>query len=214
MVMALLLAGCGASPYHHTNTVAATQVSHTMQFEHNAIWLSAPEEGVLNEFLNNLPPLATEEIVVEGKLSPKPTEARLYGIRMMLLKKHFPREAINIVNSPDMPDDMMTITITTGHVVAPAECPDWSDWSGNNFNNYTYSNFGCAHTINLGQQVAHPYDLIRGNGDHLPDGERNSVAIQQWRSNAPTATEAAGASGSEDAAFSGTASGGEGSPGQ
>ncbi len=66
-------------------------------------------------------------------------------------------------------------------------CPDYSRYSGSEFESNTSSNYGCASNTNLAAMIANPADLIRGepgNGDY--DAAQGTKAIELYRKAAPT----------------------------
>lgn len=87
-------------------------------------------------------------------------------------------------------------------VVSVPNCPDWSNPHRSNFNNGTFSNFGCAHATNLVKMVEDPADLVAPDATGHANGERNAGVVQQYR--------ASGSESADDAAptTSGTTSGG------
>ncbi|MEO7864862.1 MAG: CpaD family pilus assembly lipoprotein, partial [Sphingomicrobium sp.] len=69
-------------------------------------------------------------------------------------------------------------------------CPDWHNPSSPDFNNLTYSNFGCAVNANLAAQVANPGDLLHGQaGPAAEDAEAAAKAIIMYRNWPHTAIE-------------------------
>jgi pilus assembly protein CpaD len=66
-------------------------------------------------------------------------------------------------------------------------CPDWSSNKGPNFNNDSWSGFGCATNTNLAAMVADPEDFIRGKaGDVTIDTASSGKAVKAYRTAAPT----------------------------
>lgn len=71
---------------------------------------------------------------------------------------------------------------TTGAVIPPYPCPDWSHSSVGNYDNSNHSNFGCATRNNLAVQLENPRDLIEGRG-HAGGGDIESSVrtIERYR---------------------------------
>ncbi len=66
-------------------------------------------------------------------------------------------------------------------------CPDFSRYSGTEFESNTSSNYGCATNTNLAAMVANPADLIRGEpGAERYDAAQGTKAIETYRKAAPT----------------------------
>lgn len=70
----------------------------------------------------------------------------------------------------------------TNRFVPSAPCPDWSHSASSNYDNSLHSNYGCAVVNNMGQQIADPADIVRGNGNGKADTEAATRAIQRYRS--------------------------------
>jgi len=61
-------------------------------------------------------------------------------------------------------------------------CPDWSKPSQPDFDNASWSNYGCAVNTNLAMQVADPEDLLHGKvGRATEDAEYAAKAIIMYR---------------------------------
>ncbi|RZK79735.1 MAG: pilus assembly protein CpaD [Methylobacterium sp.] len=69
---------------------------------------------------------------------------------------------------------------------AVPHCPDWSRTSGTDFNQNTWSNYGCGVNTNLAAMVANPADLVRGAADTGPDGATSYKAIDLYRKAVPS----------------------------
>lgn len=70
---------------------------------------------------------------------------------------------------------------TTGELILPHPCPDWSQTQTTNYNHYTHSNYGCAVNTDSALQIADPSDLYRGHGENSPDTEVTTGVITQYR---------------------------------
>ena len=91
--------------------------------------------------------------------------------------------------------------------VTPPDCPNWSSSSTSSYSNLPWSQLGCAYVTNIGAMVADPQDLAAGAGNVRPDSARNSIVMQQYRSNKDWTPGAASGGG---ASASGTSFGGAG----
>jgi pilus assembly protein CpaD len=66
-------------------------------------------------------------------------------------------------------------------------CPDFSRYSGTEYDSNTSSNHGCATNTNLAAMVANPEDLVRGEpGTRVYDAAQGTRAIGAYRAAAPT----------------------------
>ena len=66
-------------------------------------------------------------------------------------------------------------------------CPNWSLPSQPNYDNRTFSNFGCGVNSNLAAMVANPEDLIHGReGSGVGDTSTGAKAIILYRSAPPS----------------------------
>lgn len=72
---------------------------------------------------------------------------------------------------------------TTGQVIPPYPCPDWSHPTVGNYDNSNHSNFGCAVNNNLAVQLENPRDLIEGRGHRggVADIENSVRTIERYR---------------------------------
>ena len=70
---------------------------------------------------------------------------------------------------------------TTGELILPYPCPDWSQSQTYNYQHQTHSNFGCAANTDSSLQVAEPSDLYRGHGANVPDTEITTGVVSQYR---------------------------------
>ncbi len=78
------------------------------------------------------------------------------------------------------------IVVSRSSATVP-NCPNWSAKSDTNFNNATYSNYGCAVNSNLASMVADPEHLLhgaKGTGETVVMSA--SKAIDSYRVAPPT----------------------------
>lgn len=69
---------------------------------------------------------------------------------------------------------------------AVPNCPDWSRTSGTDFNQNTWSNYGCSVNSTLAAMVASPADLVRGAGGSGADAATSYKAIDLYRKAVPS----------------------------
>lgn len=66
-------------------------------------------------------------------------------------------------------------------------CPNWSRPAQPNYNNRSFSNFGCGVNTNLAAMIANPDDLLHGReGSGVIDPQTGAKALSTYRSKAPT----------------------------
>lgn len=70
---------------------------------------------------------------------------------------------------------------TTGEVVLPGPCPDWSHSSVINYDNSNHSNYGCAVNNNLAVQLVDPWDLREGIGSNSGNTDMSIRTIELYR---------------------------------
>lgn len=64
-------------------------------------------------------------------------------------------------------------------------CPDWSNNPAHNYDNQDLNNIGCAYYNNISAQVANPDDLVKGHGELVSEGDRESVNMQKYLTATP-----------------------------
>lgn len=69
---------------------------------------------------------------------------------------------------------------------AVPNCPDWSRTSGSNFDQHTWTNYGCGVNSNLAAMVASPADLVHGASGGGNDAATSFKAIDLYRKAVPT----------------------------
>lgn len=118
----------------------------------------------------------TVSLVRAADFSPEATGSiadilRDYGLRLMTPPAG--------VAPPE--DPAGAILLVDRFVVTPPECPSTTLQLSRNFANAPMPHIGCANTINLGQMVANPRDLVAGTGDQRPITDKATQAIRLWR---------------------------------
>jgi len=78
----------------------------------------------------------------------------------------------------------------------PKLCPDWSSNSLHNYSNKDFSNFACATNNNIYEQVSNKDDLVKGHGQQVLDGDRESVEVQKYMTGAGAAASGGSSGGS------------------
>ena len=83
------------------------------------------------------------------------------------------------------PSDDGAVLVLDRYIVTAPHCPGTSLNSARNPVNAASPQMGCANIINLGQMVASPRDLLRGNGTGSPSVEKAVQSIRAWREDVP-----------------------------
>ncbi|MEM8799616.1 MAG: CpaD family pilus assembly lipoprotein [Pseudomonadota bacterium] len=63
------------------------------------------------------------------------------------------------------------------HLVRAPSCPNWSQPANRTFQNAQSSNFGCAAVTNIGQMVANPQELVRGQDTRTSNPVQSTRAV-------------------------------------
>lgn len=69
------------------------------------------------------------------------------------------------------------------------QCGAYPEQLSRNYENRSYSNFGCATQANLAAQVANPQDLVQPRGWDPRDAGRRGVVTEKYRTGEPTWSE-------------------------
>jgi pilus biogenesis lipoprotein CpaD len=185
--VAAALASCGppmkdfvsaAPPEARVNVV---RVQHDVSFAGDELNLSANAARRLDEFLATLGLDGQDHVLVVDRDVASPWSAQ----RAESVKSHLNQR--QVAAAPAMapaasPPKADTVTVVIErYVVAPLDCPDWTQPRGSNPENATHRNFGCADAFNLGQMVADKRDLAIGRTLGPADGELAAKAILQYR---------------------------------
>ena len=67
------------------------------------------------------------------------------------------------------------------YIAKTPECANWHKKVKTNFYNNSLSNFGCANTAALTQQIAYPSSLIRGVTLDYPEGDVAAGSVSRYR---------------------------------
>ncbi len=81
-----------------------------------------------------------------------------------------------------------TVRIVVSRSTASVQhCPDWDSKTDRNFNNASWSGYGCSVNGNFAAMIANPQDLVKGNKSASETTIMSSdKAISTFRSKAPT----------------------------
>jgi pilus assembly protein CpaD len=180
------------------NQVETRHLIHTLQFNRGKDHLSADDIDDLQMALRKVSPMSTESVTVLLPKSQMNNSSRKQYVSKLLRSMGYPGKLIRFESSKEILAQHVGIDIAYASVVMP-HCPDWRTSPVTTYSNTQQGNFGCATTVNLGQMVADPRDLIRGSGAVENDAERTSAVIRNYKSGkelpSSSATSSAGASG-------------------
>ena len=85
-----------------------------------------------------------------------------------------------------VPQNAVRVIVSRARATVP-NCPDWSRPAQPDFNNRSFSNYGCAVNSNLAAMVANPQDLIHGReGSGVIDAQTGAKALDAYRAATPT----------------------------
>lgn len=183
-----------------SNRVMPSHEVVDIMFEPDAVALSSDAMSALATALEH-----AQSVHISVPANDKLAEKRKLTITRFLRSRGMPSTAITSERAADL-DVGAYVAVAEGYVVYPPNCPNWTSSSTTNATNQPFSNMGCALATNLGQQAANPAHLMQGEGNVRPDGARNGVALDAYRSNATPAGWAEGPADQSEAKASQSAS--------
>lgn len=185
--LAAVLASCGSPLKEFTSDapkearVDVVRVQHDVAFAGDELYISTGAARRLDEFLATLGLDRQDHVLVVDRDAASPWSAQ----RAESVKVHLGQRQVAAVpaaapaNAPFKPN---TVTVVVErYVLAPLDCPDWTQPRGSNPENATGRNFGCADAFNLGQMVVDKRDLAIGRALGPADGELAAKTIYQYR---------------------------------
>ncbi len=195
-MVALSLAGCGSTVPDGVATtdyqLPPAQVLHVeTKNDTHVVYLdrrtgaAAPSERLrldafVKAFGDNRPDAIHAELHGPG------STAQLQTVADMLVARGVERSKITLYPAEpaakQAPPGTYPVTISAmrGFVVAP-NCPAWGSPTAAPQDNRTSPTLGCTDAGNLAAMVADPYDLTRGSGNPLSDGQRAAAAAAAYR---------------------------------
>lgn len=198
MLSLLALAGCssrfdmqGYDPNEYyaahpiENRLEARRLTASVHFSDKQARLASPAIAALRAQLHEVAPAAAESVHIR---IPRPLlieETR--GAHVAKLLRSFGYNLPVTIEKSDAlsPGDVL---VDMAYVaVVPPDCPDWKKSPVTTYSNTPAANYGCAAAVNLGQMVANPRDLVKGQGTHLSNTELGAKAISDYRSGAAPA---------------------------
>jgi len=190
LVLALASAVAGCAPYVKdfyseappTARADVVQVRHDVVFRPDDQYMSDANGRVVDEFLGMIGfDPRQDRVVVLDRDGQSPWSAqRTDSVRAHLQRRQILAEAG--IGGPETLGLRDTVTvIVERYVLAPLDCPNWTQPRGGNAANATHRNFGCFDAYNLGQLVANRRDLVVGRGHGTADGEIHALQVLRYR---------------------------------
>lgn len=188
--LALCLAGCMGTENRGLESVhqpVVDRADYAVDLRAEGGSLAAGEAGRLGEWFDAMRIGYGDRIAVDDPAgSAGGARAEVSGVAAgygLLLADEAP-----VTAAPVAPG---TIRVVVSRMRASVPgCPDWSRDSGNEFEQHTSSNYGCAVNGNLAAMVADPADLVRGHsGVGTNDPRTVSKTLDYYRKRIPTSVE-------------------------
>lgn len=189
--VAALLASCGPPMKDFVSSapldtrVDVVRVQHDVAFAGDELYISGNSARRLDDFLATLGLDRQDHVLVVDRDHASPWSAqRAESVKVHLNQRQVAAmPAIAPTGSPARPD---TVTVVVErYVVAPLDCPDWTQPRGSNPENATHRNFGCFQAFNLGQMVVDKRDLVVGRTLGPADGDLAAKSINLYRRDLP-----------------------------
>ncbi|MGQ0677629.1 MAG: CpaD family pilus assembly lipoprotein [Rhodospirillales bacterium] len=190
-LLAAALASCGPPMKDFVSSappeprVDVVRVQHDVAFAGDELYISAAAARRLDDFLATLGLDRQDHVLVVDRDAASPWSAQ----RAESVKTHLGQRqvaAIPALAPAASPAKADTVTVVVErYVVAPLDCPDWTQPRGSNPENATNRNFGCFDAYNLGQMVVDKRDLLIGRTLGPADGELAAKMIYQYRRDLP-----------------------------
>ncbi len=185
--LAAVLASCGppmkdfASSAPPEPRVDVVRVQHDVAFAGDELYISATAARGLDEFLATVGLDRQDHVLVFDRDQASPWSAqRAESVKVHLGQRQVAAVPAIAPNGSKAKPDTVTVMIER-YVVAPLDCPDWTQPRGSNPENSTHRNFGCFQAFNLGQMVVDKRDLAIGRTLGPADGELQAKSIYSYR---------------------------------
>lgn len=89
------------------------------------------------------------------------------------------------ITSGAIADGAVRVVVSRARATVP-NCPNWDRDALPNYQNRSFSNYGCAVAANYAAMIGNPEDLIYGREAGATDAESSVKAINAYRSKAPS----------------------------
>jgi pilus biogenesis lipoprotein CpaD len=184
----------GQEPYEYytknpiENKVEKRATRVLLSFAAGKSALSPEAQDELRLAVQDIAPAGTRAIVLQHANGAPQFDARSKQLRRQLRSLGFSAPIVNRASN-ELSGNQWQVVLEHA-VVIPPDCPDWKASPVTTHSNTTITNWGCASTVNLGQMVADPMDLVRGSGTATADSERAVKVLRDYRTDAPSAATA------------------------
>ena len=190
-IVVLLAAVGGCSPYIKDFYSEAppearadlVQVTYDVPFRPDEQYMSDAGGRALDDFLYTVgTDLAQDRGVGLVRDCASPWAAlRMVSVRAFLARRKIPADTAQL--AADVPSQRDTVTVVVERpVLAPLDCPNWTQPRGGNPKNSTHRNFGCADAFNLQLMAANKRDLMQGKALAMgTDGEIQALQVLRYR---------------------------------
>lgn len=188
IAIALSLAGCSGSESAERGLVSVNQpvverTSYTLDLQTGSGGLSLAEQRKLVEWFEVMDLRYGDRIAIDDPLGSNATRSAVAAVASrhgLLLSEGAPVTEGYV----DPGTARVVVTRATAHV---PNCPNWSDRTAQNYDNSSWSGYGCATNGNLAAMVADPEHLLHGaTGTGETVVMSNSKAITSYRNKAPS----------------------------
>ena len=187
--LATALGACSYTPHDLPDRGLAAVNAPVVQRADYTVDLAAPggtlqpgEGQRLNGWFQGLGLGYGDSIYVDGGYAD-PARAEVAAIAAnygMMVRQGAP------ITAGTVPDGSVRVVVSRNRASVP-NCPNWDRPAQPNYNNQSYSNFGCGVNGALAAMVANPEDLIHGReGNGVTDPQTAAKAVSTYRSAAPT----------------------------
>ncbi len=184
------LAGCSSATagpaginraLHSVHQPVVERTTYTLDLMGGIAGLPAGEGRRLDAWLAALGAAPGDTLAVDGTASP----AAMTDLAAITGRHGLLADGQRAASGGLPPAGMLRVALTRSSAQVPG-CPDWADHTGNQLDNRTSNNYGCAINSNLAAMIADPQDLLRGRSDaggtQVMTSDR---AIQTWRERTP-----------------------------
>lgn len=216
VVLLLALAACRPGPAEFSESEAPKRLGldnasahFDLRFAPGSSRLLASDAARLRALAASGGIVPSDRVAVSASGPPALATARFRTIAAELMRYRIVASERNGAGLP-----VNRAVIESGrYLVRLPPCPNWSGPTAVDFTNSDMSNFGCATSVNLGQMVAYPADLVEGRPIRAVEAQPAAAAVNRYLNDkvqlpAPTAVgPIAAAAGGAPAAAAGAASG-------
>jgi len=163
--------------------VDMVQVTYDVPFRTDEQYMSDAGGRALDDFLYTVgTDLQQDRVVVLDRDTGSPWAGqRVESVRAYLARRKVPADTARPAPEALPLRDTVTVVVERP-VLAPLDCPNWSQPRGGNPKNSTHRNFGCADAYNLQLMVANKRDLVQGKSLAVgTDGDIQALQVLRYQ---------------------------------